>query len=130
MTRELGGGLRLRLRAGPPGRGVGGVERARDGRWFVTSPVGGQDADLFDQLRQELCLLGPPVDLGGLDAGVLGEAVDQDDQTPQSEEAGLSWLSPESAGVEAVESAEVGLDVSPALSEEPTSPKDFPRSTP
>lgn len=129
MPRELRGGG-LRLRAGPLGSAVGGVVRARDGRRFFTSPVGCQDADLFDQLRKEFRLLGPPVDLGGLDAGLLGEAVDQDDQTPQSEEAGLSWLSPDSSGVEPVESAEVGLDVSPSLSEEPPSPKSFPRSTP
>lgn len=120
----------LRLRAGPWGSGFGGVVRARDGRRFFTSPVGGQDADLFDQLSQEFRLFGPPVDLGGVDAGALGEAVDQDDQTPQSDEAGLSWLSPDSSGVKPVVEAEVGLDVSPSLSEELPSPKGFPRSTP
>lgn len=84
-----------------------------DGPLLVV-PVGGEQRDFLDELRQEfgvhcLATMGP-----GSDACLLGQAVEEREQVPESDESALSWAATDASGVESVVA-----DL-----------KSFPRSTP
>lgn len=107
-----------------------GALRANDGGRLLAALVRGQKPDLVDDQCHEFQDLGPAPEGGGADLGVVGQAVDKGDQSSDSEESWLAGTKPDLAGVDPVESGEIGFDVGESLSEEAPNRKSFPSSTP